>query len=230
MAECRKVVRYVDMPLQHIHPNMLQRMRRETSREHIEDLIGRIRNGVPGLVLRTTFIVGFPGETEACFESLLDFIRATRFERLGVFTYSQEAGTLAGRMGHQVDDAVKEARKERAMATQLEVARSLGAAQVGRTLRVLVERPVSEQAGESWDGQSWEHGLIRADAESTTHLQGRWYVARSEGDAPDIDGRVYVRGRVAVGRFTHVRVVNHTDYDLLASPVVGAAGKNRVRG
>jgi ribosomal protein S12 methylthiotransferase len=93
IAQCPKVARYVDMPLQHIHPNMLERMRRETSRQYIVDLIARMRAGIPGLALRTTFIVGFPGETEEYFQALLEFIRATRFERLGVFTYSQQAGT-----------------------------------------------------------------------------------------------------------------------------------------
>src|SRR2546430_5520808 len=95
IAQCPKVARYVDMPLQHIHHNMLERMRRETSQQYIIDLIAKIRAGIPGIALRTTFIVGFPGETEACFQSLLDFIRQTRFERLGIFTYSREEGTRA---------------------------------------------------------------------------------------------------------------------------------------
>src|SRR5208283_2154066 len=86
IADCPKVARYVDIPLQHIHENMLERMRRETSRQYIVDLLAKIRAGIPGIALRTTFIVGFPGETEACFEELLDFIRETKFERMGVFT------------------------------------------------------------------------------------------------------------------------------------------------
>ena len=86
IAECPKVARYVDMPLQHIHHNMLERMRRETSQQYILDLIAKIRADIPGIALRTTFIVGFPGETETCFQTLLDFIRETKFERLGVFT------------------------------------------------------------------------------------------------------------------------------------------------
>jgi ribosomal protein S12 methylthiotransferase len=90
------------MPLQHIHENMLERMRRETSQQYIVDLIKKIRAGIPGIALRTTFIVGFPGETEASFETLLDFIRETKFERLGVFTYSQEDGTRAGAMAGQI--------------------------------------------------------------------------------------------------------------------------------
>src|SRR6201747_173399 len=90
IAQCRKVARYIDMPLQHIDEAMLGRMRRETSRQHIEDLIVRLRVGIPGVALRTTFIVGFPGETEAEFEALLQFIERVRFERLGIFKYSQE--------------------------------------------------------------------------------------------------------------------------------------------
>src|SRR5436190_8088202 len=107
IADCPKVARYVDMPLQHIHDNMLERMRRETSQQYIVDLLRRIRAGVPGIALRTTFIVGFPGETETCFETLLDFIRETKFERLGVFSYSQEEGTRAGSMAGQLPDKTK---------------------------------------------------------------------------------------------------------------------------
>src|SRR5258706_15407204 len=101
------------MPLQHIHDTMLERMRRETSRQYIVDLIARLRAGIPGIALRTTFIVGFPGETEACFQELLNFIRETRFERLGIFTYSKEEGTRAGDMAGQVPDAVRRKRHER---------------------------------------------------------------------------------------------------------------------
>src|SRR5690606_23199980 len=101
IAECPKVARYVDMPLQHIHDDMLARMRRETSGAYIRDLIARIRRGIPGITLRITFIVGFPGETREHFETLLQFMRETRFERVGVFQYSQEEGTVAGRMEQQ---------------------------------------------------------------------------------------------------------------------------------
>src|SRR5579859_1618747 len=118
IAECPKVTRYIDMPLQHIHQNMLERMRRETSQQYIVDLVNRIRAGVPGISLRTTFIVGFPGETEEYFEALLDFIRTTRFERLGVFAYSQEEGTRAGTMAGQLASKLKQKRRNRAMAAQ----------------------------------------------------------------------------------------------------------------
>lgn len=142
IAECQKVARYIDMPLQHIHPRMLQLMRRETSREHIEKLIARIRAGIPGIALRTTFIVGFPGEEEEHFQSLLDFIRATRFERLGVFTYSQEEGSRAAKMEEQVPAKVKNARYRKAMKLQQRIAREISESMVGRRLRVLVEEPL----------------------------------------------------------------------------------------
>lgn len=219
MAECSKVARYVDLPLQHIHENLLHRMRRETSRQHIVDLIARLRAGIPRVALRTTFIVGFPGETEACFESLLDFIRETRFERLGVFTYSQEEGTLAARMAGQVPERVRQQRRDRAMAEQLRVARAVAAAAVGRTCNVLVERPARPEDLPSAMARSWEHGLSRARPSPRERMRGSWYVARSESDAPDIDGRVYVRGFLPEGQFARVRIVGHRDYDLVAEPV-----------
>src|SRR5262249_55971825 len=122
IAECPKVARYVDIPLQHIHQNMLERMRRETSQDYIVELLRRIRAGIPGIALRTTFIVGFPGETEAHFEALLGFIRQAKFERLGVFTYSQEEATIAGKMAGQIPDKIKKQRRDLAMAAQREVA------------------------------------------------------------------------------------------------------------
>lgn len=218
IAACPKVARYVDMPLQHIHENMLQRMRRETSQQYLVDLIRRIRAGLSGIALRTTFIVGFPGETEACFETLLDFIREARFERLGVFTYSQEDGTIAGRMAGQVSGPLKQRRRERAMAEQHRIAHEISASFVGRTLPVLVEREASAKELQRARLSSWEHGLIRERDGDAAQLRGRYLVARGEADAPDIDGRVYVRGRVPPGEFARVRVLGHTDYDLIAEP------------
>ena len=141
IAECPKVARYVDMPLQHISDRMLTVMQRETSSAHIRGLVRRIRAGVPGIALRTTFIVGFPGETEADIDELCEFVRETRFERLGVFRYSQEDGTRAAKLPGQIPAKDKERRWHRVMALQQAVATELGQAQVGRTLRVLVETP-----------------------------------------------------------------------------------------
>jgi len=142
IARCTKVARYIDIPLQHIHPRMLEVMRRETSSEHIVNLIARIRAGVPGIAIRTTFIVGFPGETDEEFEFLLDFIKATRFERLGIFTYSQEHGSRAGKMDGQLPNKVKQARYRKAMKLQQKIAGEISTAQSGKTLRVLVDQPL----------------------------------------------------------------------------------------
>ena len=219
ISECRKVARYVDIPLQHIHDNMLERMRRETSRQYIVDLIKRIRAGVPGIAIRTTFIVGFPGETEAAFETLLDFIRKTKFERLGVFTYSKEDGTRAGSMAGQLSDKLKQQRRERAMAAQHEVAVQVAEGFVGRTLKVLVEGEANAKQLHSANVSSWEHGLLRDGETRNPKLETRNYlVARGEADAPDIDGRVYIRGKLPIGRFAKVKIIGHTDYDLIAEP------------
>jgi ribosomal protein S12 methylthiotransferase len=219
IASCRKVVKYVDMPLQHIHQTMLERMRRETSQKHIEELIARIRAGIPGIALRTTFIVGFPGETDQYFETLLRFIRETKFERLGVFTYSHEEGTRAGSMSNQIPDAVKQERRDRAMAAQLEVARAVSESFVGREVRVLVEKPATERELRGADVSSWEHGLIRGSDDHAA-LKGKYMIARGEADAPDIDGRIYVRGhKLVAGEFARVRIVGHTNYDLIGSAV-----------
>ena len=220
IAECKKVARYVDMPLQHIHENMLERMRRETSQQYIVDLIRRIRAGVPGIALRTTFIVGFPGETEACFQTLLDFIRGTKFERLGVFAYSKEDGTRAGGMNGQIPGKLKQKRRELAMAMQHKVAVAVSESFVGREIKVLVEGEANARQLQSANVSSWEHGLLREPELRTPHSALRTYlVGRGEADAPDIDGRIYIHGKLAVGEFARVKIIGHTDYDLIARPV-----------
>ena len=220
IAECPKVARYVDIPLQHIHENMLERMRRETSRQYIVELLKKIRAGVSGITLRTTFIVGFPGETEACFQDLLEFISKTKFERLGVFAYSKEDGTRAGVMSGQLDEKVKQKRRELAMAAQHRVAREISGSFAGREIKVLVEGRASGKQLQGANVSSWEHGLFREQETQSSRLKTQYFlVARGEADAPDIDGRVYVRGRLPIGEFSRVRVVGHTDYDLIAEPV-----------
>jgi ribosomal protein S12 methylthiotransferase len=161
IAECSKVARYIDIPLQHISDHMLGLMQRETSGDYIRQLIGRIRAGIPGIAVRTTFIVGFPGETEADVDELCAFIRETRFERLGVFRYSQEEGTRAAKMVDQLPPKVKEARWHRTMALQQEIASQVSQGYVGRTLRVLVEEP----------------GVARGEADAPD-IDGRVYVPR----------------------------------------------------
>jgi ribosomal protein S12 methylthiotransferase len=186
IAECDKVVRYIDMPLQHIHPRMLQLMQRETSSEHIENLIRRIRLGIPDIHIRTTFIVGFPGETDEEFEYLLDFIQRTRFERLGIFTYSQEEGSRAAKMEDQIIPKVKQARYRKAMKLQQRIAREISESRVGRVVRALVDEPT---------------------------------LARSHGDAPDIDGRILLTQPAPVGEFIKVRITDAQVYDLIGQPL-----------
>jgi len=188
IAECPKVARYVDMPLQHISDPMLDAMRRETSSQHIRDLIRHIRAGVPGITLRTTFIAGFPGETAEDFETLLQFIEETRFERLGVFKYSREEGTRAAKREGHLTSRTKESRWKKAMALQRRIALEQTAAAVGKKLRVLVESPG---------------------------------VARSEGDAPEVDARVFVPKRLPVGEFAEVTVIAANEYDLVAESCGG---------
>jgi ribosomal protein S12 methylthiotransferase len=181
IAQSSKVVKYVDMPLQHIDEQMLELMRRETSRHHIEDLILALRAAVPGITIRTTFIVGFPGESEKQFESLLEFIEVTRFERLGIFTYSQEQGSRAAKMTGQISAATKNTRYQRAMRLQQKIANQLANSMVGQEIQALVDQPL---------------------------------IARSAGDAPEVDTRILLSGNTAVGEFTRVRITGTQVYDL----------------
>jgi len=162
IAECPKVARYIDIPLQHISDRMLERMQRETSGDYIRDLIRRIRAGIPGIAVRTTFIVGFPGETEADVDELCQFITETKFERLGVFRYSQEDGTRGAKMPDQIPAKVKEARWHRVMGLQQQIASEVSRSWVGRTLKVLVEEP----------------GVARGEADAPD-IDGRVYVPRT---------------------------------------------------
>ena len=142
IAESDKVARYIDIPLQHIHESMLQRMRRETSRQHIEQLIDKLRAGILGIALRTTFIVGFPGETEEEFESLLEFIQRVRFERLGIFKYSREDGSRAAKMPGQLPTKIKNARYRTAMSIQQKIAHEMARAKIGHDLKLLMDQPL----------------------------------------------------------------------------------------
>ena len=183
ISQCDKVARYVDIPLQHIDDSMLQRMRRETSRAHIENLIHKLRAGIPGVALRTTFIVGFPGETDAEFAGLLDFIQQVRFERLGIFKYSQEEGSRAAKMPAQVPVKTKNARYRKAMSAQQQIAHDTACQKIGSELKLLVDQP---------------------------------HIARTEGDAPDVDTRVILSNAAAVGSFVSRRITGTRGYDLLA--------------
>ena len=141
IAESDKVARYIDIPLQHIDESMLGRMRRETSRAHVEKVVDKLRAGIPGVALRSTFIVGFPAETETEFETLLDFIKRTRFERLGIFKYSQEEGSRAAKMPNQIPATVKNARYRIAMSIQRQIAHDIAREKVGSEIKLLVDQP-----------------------------------------------------------------------------------------
>src|SRR5438552_2440427 len=130
------------MTLQHIHEDMLGRMRRETSRAHIEQVIENLRARIPGLALRTTFIVGFPGETDDEFEALLEFIERARFERLGIFKYSREEGSRAAKMPGQISAKIKNARYRAAMSIQQKIAHEIAREKIGCELKVLVDQPL----------------------------------------------------------------------------------------
>src|SRR5581483_3573177 len=183
IAQSRTVARYIDIPLQHIDHAMLQTMRRETSREHIERLIDKLRAGIPGLTIRTTFIVGFPGETDEQFETLLEFIERVRFERLGIFKYSQEQGSRAGKMADQIGAKIKNSRYRIAMSIQQKIAHEIAREKIGREMKLLIDQP---------------------------------HVARSEGDAPDVDARVILTQAAPVGEFVRRTIVDSRGYDLVA--------------
>src|SRR4051812_26680423 len=197
MAECEKVCRYVDLPLQHGSAAVLKRMRRPGNRKTYDALLARIRERVPGVTLRTTFIVGFPGETDAEFAELVSFVEDTRFDHIGVFTYSHEEGTRAYAADDDVPAATKRKRRDRVMTRQQRIVSARQASLVGTEVRVLV------------DGPSAEHDLV---------MQGRL-----EGQAPDIDPVVYLTDCDPTGwdrgDLIRARVIGAQGYDLLVSPL-----------
>ncbi|MFM2296904.1 MAG: ribosomal protein methylthiotransferase RimO [Verrucomicrobiota bacterium] len=184
IAQCDKVAKYVDIPLQHISDRMLTAMKRVTSGDYIRDLLRRMRAGIPNIGIRTTFIVGFPGETEEDFQELLEFIEEFRFERAGVFSYSKEEGTRANKMDGHIHHATKKSRWSRAMKALQRIASEVNQEQIGKTVKVLVEQPG---------------------------------IARTEWDAPEIDGSVHVPEDIPVGSFTQVTIKDWRGYDLVAA-------------
>lgn len=192
--ERRNLVKYFDMPLQHINSQVLKRMNRRMTREQIEHSLDRIRQEIPDAVIRTQFIVGFPGETEAEFQELKAFVASQKFDRVGCFPYSREEDTKAGEMSDQIDEATKLRRADELMALQREISQNRHRAYIGKTIRVLVE------------GISEETDLL---------LQGR-----HSQQAPDIDGLTYISsGEAKVGEFVSVLVTDSHDYDLVGEIV-----------
>lgn len=191
IAQGRHICHYVDLPLQHGHDEILHRMGRPDTMADVKALLRKLRTRIPDVAVRTSFIVGFPGETAQHFQALLDFTAEARFDRVGVFTYSQEEGTPAAAMPEQVPEEVKQERYHALMSQQCKISEEINRSLIGRTLRVLVE---GEQDGVAY--------------------------GRSYRDAPDIDGRVYIEDlRATPGQFVTGRVADGYTYDLLCTPV-----------
>ncbi len=193
IAGSKKIIPYLDMPLQHISDSVLKRMQRRVDRAKTVALVEKLRERVPNLVLRTTFIVGFPGETDAQFGELCDFVEETRFERMGVFTYSLEPDTPAVKLDGHLPEEIKVARRERLMELQQQIAFEFGDSLVGYELDVLID--------DRFDEETW--------------------IGRTYADAPEIDGAIYVKGAgLAPGAMVPVAIEARQDYDLEGSAVL----------
>jgi ribosomal protein S12 methylthiotransferase len=189
IADCDRVVKYIDMPLQHINDRLLNVMKRRVTRKEIETLLNKLRKWVPGMAIRTTFIAGSPGETEAEHQELVKFVKDFGFDHMGVFPFSPEPGTPMGRMDGQLSDDVKQARVEELMLAQQELIFARNAKRIGETVEVMIE---SKQQG--------------------------GYVARTAGQAPDIDSVVYVgsKAKLIAGDVLNVKITDYQAYDLVA--------------
>lgn len=189
MREKPNVCKYLDIALQHISDNMLTRMRRHVTKAETVALVKKIREAVPGITLRTTLLVGFPGETEADFRELVDFVRDTRFERMGAFAYSEEEGTYSAL--HYADDVPEEVKRRRIdelMSVQQNISKEIEAAKVGKTLKVIIDR-----------------------------REGNYYIGRTEACSPDVDPEVLIpvgRRRLRTGCFYDVKITDSEEFDL----------------
>jgi ribosomal protein S12 methylthiotransferase len=191
VAKSEKVLPYLDIPLQHINDDVLRRMRRRVTRSETEELLDHLRERIDSLVLRTTVIAGFPGETEEQFQELLEFVNKQRFERLGAFAYCEEPGTASENLDGKLPDDVKNARRHQILAAQQEIAFSWNQAQVGRSMEVIIDSYIPKESNA--------------------------YIGRSYADAPEIDGVVYVTGTNLVpGQIVPVEIVASKEYDLIA--------------
>lgn len=190
IAQSRKIIPYLDMPLQHINDTMLKRMQRRVNKADSVALVKKLRERVPNVAMRTTFVVGFPGETDAQFEELKDFVTEMRFERMGVFTYSLEPDTPAAKLPDHLPEEVKQARLEELMGLQQQIAYDFGDSLVGYELDVLVDE----------------------------HLQDDIWMGRTYADAPEIDGNVFLTGEgIQAGDMVPVEITARQDYDLVGT-------------
>ena len=188
MRENPKICNYLDMPLQHITDSMLQSMKRGTTKQKTIDLVNQIRDKVPGITLRTTLIAGYPGETQKDHEEMLEWIEATRFDRLGIFTYSHEENTTAHLLKDNVSAKVKQARAEAVMALQQGISLVINEKKVGNTYKVLFDRK-----------------------------EGDWFIGRTESDSPEVDNEVLVpatQDYVRIGDFANVKIDKAEEFDL----------------
>jgi ribosomal protein S12 methylthiotransferase len=199
IAASKKIIPYLDMPLQHASDPVLKRMQRRVAKQPTEELLAKLRSRIPNLVLRTTFIAGFPGETREQFEEMVAFVQKWKFERAGVFTYSLEPDTPAAKLDGHMDDAEKVARRDELMRVQQTIAHDHSRRQIGRVLDVIIDRQSAE----------------REDV----------WIGRSQADAPDIDCVVYVTApgssaaQPLTGRIVPVEIVASSGYDLAGVPV-----------
>lgn len=203
MAKHKQVLPYLDMPLQHGSREVLKRMTRPAKVEWVYETVGKLREMIPHLAVRTTFIVGYPGETDAEFDELLKFVRDLEFDRVGAFKYSYEIGTPSAMLPNHVDDAVKQERYDRLMELQQGISLKKNQSFVGKTLDILVE---GHGAAEDEDGNSMDSVIS---------------LGRSYRDAPEIDGYVLVEGELPPGEIVPVRITGATTYDLLATVDLG---------
>jgi ribosomal protein S12 methylthiotransferase len=188
MRENPKICKYLDMPLQHIANPVLKNMMRHVTREETEALIKRIKEEVPGVSIRTTFLVGFPGETEADFEELKEFVEEMKFERLGVFPFSNEEGTYAYKhFKDKLSDEEKQERADEIMEIQQQISAELNQEKIGKTFKVIIDR-----------------------------IEGEFYIGRTEFDSPEVDGEVLVTSArpLQKGEFVQVKITGAEDYDL----------------
>lgn len=197
IAEIRdnpRILKYIDLPMQHISDNMLKAMNRHGDGAMIRDVVAKLRREIPDIVIRTTFIVGFPGETEEDFVELCEFVKESKFEHMGVFPYSREEGTVAYELDGQIDEQIKQDRADIIMREQLDINTANNERMIGKTITVLCED---------------------YDPVSSVHF------GRSAADAPEIDGKVYFRAekRIAPGSFVKVKVREVLDYDLMGRAV-----------
>lgn len=193
LAGARRIVPYIDMPLQHINDRVLRRMNRKTTRAATEDILNRLRAGIPGLVLRSTFLVGFPGETEAEYEELVDWVREAKIERLGVFAYSHEPTTPSAKLEGAVPEEEKARRRDHLMAVQQEVAFAQAEARIGQTIPVMIDGPDPEMPG--------------------------WHLGRTMADAPDIDPVARIKSKaLEAGTIIQAEITGSDGYDLVGKP------------